>query len=97
MVVGKIFLNILSFIYLFLIRLRFPTEQSIAEVIRKRYGDINLAKIRKFEKLDFRRRKTQLDITFLELCVEKDIMPNFVRFYTANQKLGNSDFYLAKN
>ena len=52
-----------------------------------------MAKIRKFEKLDFRRRKTELDITFLELCLEKDIMPNFVRFRTANQKLGNSETY----
>ena len=74
------FMKILCFIYLFLIRLRFPSGQSIANVIRKRYGDQTMSKIRKFEKLDFRCKKCKLDITFLEVCVDKDIMPNFISF-----------------
>ena len=53
-----------------------------------------LSKIRKLEKLDFRRRKTQLDITFLEVCLDKDIIPNFLQFRTANSKLGNSETYI---
>ena len=91
--VDKMFMKILCFIYLFLIRLRFPSGQSVANVIRKRYGDQTMSKIRKFEKLDFRCKKCKLDITFLEVCVDKDIMPNFIQFRTANSRLGNSDAY----
>ena len=77
--VETMFIRILLFIYMFLMRLRFQSS-------------LLAAKIRKFEKLEFRRRKTQLDITFLEVCHAKDI-PNFLRFRTANSKLGNSEAY----
>ena len=87
------FLRILSYIYIFLIRLRFPTEQSVAYVIRKRYGNDVLVKVRKLEKHDFRRRKTELDISFLEVCLEKNLVPNFVCFRTTNNKLKDSDSY----
>ena len=87
------FIRILSFIYMFLIRLRFPSGRSVANIVRKRYGDQILSKIRRFEKLDFRCRKTQLDITFLDVCIDKDIMPNFVHFRTANNGLRNSESY----
>ena len=92
MVAARMFLRIFSFIYIFLVRLRFPTDQSVANVIRRRYGDEVLVKVRKFEKLNFRRRKTELDITFLDVCLEKDVMPNFLHFRTTNKKLRNSKF-----
>ena len=87
------FVKILSFIYLFLIRIRFPSKESVASVVRRRYGDRVLSKIRKFEKVDFRCRKSRLDISFLEVCIENDIMPNFVKFRTANSRLNNSESY----
>ena len=87
------FVKILSVIYLFLIRLRFPSKDSVASVIRKRYGDEVLSKIRKFEKLDFRCKKSKLDITFLTVCLEKDVMPNFVQFRTTNKRLKASESY----
>ena len=52
-----------------------------------------MSKIRKFEKLDFRRKKSQLDISFIEVCLEKDLIPNFVKFRTANSRLRNTDSY----
>ena len=79
--------------YMFLIRLRFPLNRSVADIIRKRYDDEILVKVRKLEKLDFRRRKAELDISFLLVCLEKDVMPNFVHFRTANEKLTNSKSY----
>ena len=78
---------------MFLIRLRFPSGQSVANVIRKRYGGQALSKIRKLEKLDFRCRKLRLDISFLEVCIEKGVIPNFVQFRTANRGLKKSDSY----
>ena len=79
---------------MFLIRLQFQFGLSVADIIHYRYGDEILSKIRKLEKLDLRCRKTQLDITFLQLCLNKDIIPNFVQFRTANSKLGNSEAYI---
>ena len=87
------FLRVLSYIYIFLIRLRFPSEESVANVIRKRYGGEVLSKTRKFEKQDFRRRKVQLDITFIEACLDNNLFPNFVGFRTANRRLKKSETY----
>ena len=87
------FIRVLSFVYLFLIRLRFPACSSVAEIIRKRYGALVMSKIRKFEKLNFRIGKNKLDITFLETCVTNDVMPNFVQFKTANKNLKRSETY----
>ena len=87
------FMKVLSCIYMFLIRLRFPAGQSVANTIRNRYGGQTLSKIRKFEKLDFRCRKLKLDISFLEVCIEKGVVPNFVKFKTANRRLKESNSY----
>ena len=59
---------IFGFVFLFIIRLRFPRSQSIADVIRKRYGDRVLKNVRKFERLDYHVRKCLLDIKFGDTC-----------------------------
>ena len=87
------FLRILSYVYIFLVRLRFSPEKSVADVIRKRYDNDTLVKVRKFEKHDLRCKKTSLDISFIETCLESDLIPNFVCFRTANKKLKNSHTY----
>ena len=40
--------------------------------------DYILQMVRKLEKLDFKLRKTKLDITFLCKCENNDIIPNFL-------------------
>ena len=45
-------LFVISLVFLFLTRLRFPSKLSIAEVLRKRYGDRILKLVRKFEKTE---------------------------------------------
>ena len=87
------FVRVLSLVYLFLIRLRFPHNSSISEIIRRRYGILTLSKIRKLEKLDFRIGKARLDITFLETCIDNDVIPNFVKFRTPNRSLRKSKSY----
>ena len=89
------FVRVLSLVYLFLIRLRFPSGSSVSDIIRKRYGDQVLSKLRKYEKLDFRVGKANLDISFLETCMEHDLMPTFVQFRTANKNLRNSESYVS--
>ena len=87
------FIRVLSLVYLFLIRLRFPPGSSVSDVIRKRYGNTVLSKLRKYEKLDLKIGKAKLDISFLEVCIEQDLTPTFVQFRTANRNLRNSESY----
>ena len=47
------FMRVSALVFLFLIRLRFPHSKSVAEVIRKRYGQNTVKKLRKLEKPRF--------------------------------------------
>ena len=59
---------------MFLTRLRFPSKLSIAEVLRKRYGERILKLVRKFEKTDIKNKKALLDIQFLKICEDHNVM-----------------------
>ena len=83
----------LSFIFLFILRLRFPPSKSIATTIRVRYDDATVKGIRKFERLDFKIRKVILDINFLETCIEKGVILKFLHFRTANHEMKSSKTY----
>ena len=61
-------MKVFGLVFLFIICLHFSRSQSIADVIRKRYGDKALKNVRKFERLDYQVRKCQLDIEFLNTC-----------------------------
>ena len=50
-------MKVIGLVFLFTVRLRFPRSQSIADVIRKRYGDRVLKDVIKFERLDYQARK----------------------------------------
>ena len=52
-------------------RLKFPSRLSIAEFLRKRYGDWTLKLIRKFEKTNIKHKKTLLDFQLLKICDHK--------------------------
>ena len=54
--------------FIFLTRLYFPLKLSIAEVLRKRYGDRILKLVRKFEKTDIKDKSALLDLEFLKIC-----------------------------
>ena len=84
---------VLSLVFHFLIKLRFPTNKSIAHVIRSRYGQPTLCLIRKFETIDLKLRKAALDIEFLETCIKHDLIPKFVQFKVANRNLQGSKAY----
>ena len=90
-------ISVLSFVFIFLIRirirLRFPASKSVAQTIWDRYGKLILRLIHKFEGLDYKKKKTSLDIEFLEKCLEHNLVPTFVKFKTANRGLQTSVAY----
>ena len=61
-------LKALALVFLFLMRLRFPKNLSLIQVIHKRYGNTIVKLVRRFEKLDFQHRKVALDLQFLKTC-----------------------------
>ena len=82
------------YFYLFIIHLRFPKSKSLHEVIRDRYGNETLKQIRRIERLDFKRKKSQLDLDFLLECQRRNVVPNFLYFKLANRRLQTSHEYL---
>ena len=86
-------MKVFGLVLLFIIRLRFPWSQSIADVIRKRYADKALKNVKKFERLDHQVRKCQLDIEFLNTCHKYNVIPNFLRFRVTIKTLKDSHSY----
>ena len=73
-------------VFLFLARVWFPKSKSIAEVIRARYNENTVKRIRKFEKLDYGLRKAELDLELLCKCND-NVIPKFLNFRIANNHL----------
>ena len=87
------FLKALALVFVFLIRLRFPKNLSLIQVIHKRYGNTVIKLVRRFEKLDFKHRKATLDLQFLKTCQEFKVTPKFLQFRVANDSLKQSQTY----
>ena len=75
-------LFVTSLVFIFLTRLLLPSRLSIAEVLRKRYGDRNV-----------KHKKTLLDLQFLKICEDHNVIPNFWRFEVTNASLRTSFIY----
>ena len=80
-------------VFIFHTGLRFPTKRSIAEVLKKRYGDRILKLVRKFEKTDIKHKKALLDLQFLKICEDHNVIPKFLCFKVANASLRTSLTY----
>ena len=63
------------------------------EVMRKRYGQDTVKKLRKLEKLDCRLRKAQIDLEFLVNCSNNSVVPKFLNFRVATKSLKSSRTY----
>ena len=85
--------QVFSYVFLFIIKRRFPSHTSFAEMVRHRYNEKVLSKVRKLEKLDFKLSKCKLGIEFLEACLKNGLMPKFLNFKVANSTLRNSKSY----
>ena len=84
---------VISIVFLFIIRCRFPSSKSLSDIIRFRYGNHVLKIVRKFEKLDYRVRKIICDISFLQTCKDNDLCPTFLRYKMSSKRLQNSKAY----
>ena len=74
-------------------RVRFPKSKSIAEVIRSKYSENTVKRIRKLEEFDYCLRKAELDLQFLCKCNDSNVTPNFLNFRLANSYLNYSSTY----
>ena len=88
------FMKVAAIVFLFLIRLRFPHSKSLSQIIRRRYGDKIIKRLRKFEKIDYRLRKAELDLEFLVKCRDNNVIHNFLNFHLANRSLRFSLTYV---
>ena len=79
--------QVFAYVLLFVIKCRFPTNKSVADIIRRRYDENTLRKIRRLEKLDYKLRKCILDAEFLQICLDNDLVPNFLKFKVTNTAL----------
>ena len=89
----SIIVRIIGLVFLFIIHIRFPTGKSIAYIIRNRYGESFVKKIRRFEKCDFKLRKCHLDLRLLLDCKKNGVIPKYPLFKLANRHLNNSHVY----
>ena len=74
------FLRVAVLVVSFLAGLQFPKSESISSIVRGRYSGEILKAINKFEKADYKLRKTKLDIIFLVRCQHENVIPNFLSF-----------------
>lgn len=84
---------VLILVFLFITRIKFPSNKLISQEITSRYGRDVLRTIRKFEKLNFKRRKRELDLDFLTKCLDQRLQPTFLRFRVSNRNLRQSHTY----
>ena len=84
---------IIAFVFIFITRLRFPSGLSIVEVLRNRYGTDLIKNVRKLEKIDYKYRKLQLDLDFLQTCQHSNVTPKFLRSKLANRNLRSPSAY----
>ena len=90
----KIIFRVLSLVFLFIVRLRFPLHKSIANVIGSLYNVEIVKLIPRFEKLNIKIRKNEADLDFfLQSCQQKHLIPKFVNFKVASSSLRFSRTY----
>ena len=87
------FIRAATLVFLFLARIRFPKTESISSIIRRRYADKVLREVRQFEKLNYKLRKVQLDLDFLCICKDSDVIAKLLNFRLINKKLQDSVTY----
>ena len=86
-------IRVLSLVFLFIVRLRFLSKKSIANVIRSGYNGVIVKQIRRFEKLDFKIQKNEADLDFLQPFQQNNLIPKFPHFKVASSSLCFSRTY----
>ena len=77
---------ILSFIFL----CRFPKSKSVPSVLKSRYDQTAVHDFRKLESIAYKLLKHKNDVEFLLKCREADLVPVFLQYKLANNRMKNS-------
>ena len=94
MALRNISIKTVALIFIFISRIRFASNKSIPLIIRERYGSGTVKLLRQLEKLDFKFRKTEIDLGFLNDCLKLNVIPKFIQFKVSNSNLRSSKVYL---
>ena len=86
-------ISIITLVFTFLIRLRFPKTKGFVQVFKQRYGPSALKQYRHYEKLDFKLKKANLDLDFLQICKRHETIPKFLHFKVHNYNVPSTTFY----
>ena len=78
---------------LFVIRLRFPSEKPLREIIIGRYNEETLRIYRQLEKAERRLKKLVCDLDFLRKCESQHLTPKFLNFKLYHPRLHSSHSY----
>ena len=84
---------VFSYVLLFIIKCRFQSHKSFAQIILHLYHGKVVSRAKKLENLNFKLRKCKLDIEFLETYLKNSLKPEFLNFKVANSTLPNSKSY----
>ena len=88
-----VMLPVFTIAFLFIIRCRFPKLESLSEVVCFHYANHVLKFIRKFEKLNYRVQKVNIDAEFLKSFFENDLWPARLHYKMSSEPLQNSASY----
>ena len=84
---------VFTLLFLFILRLKFPSHKSINRIILERYNEEVLSTFRNFNKYDLKLRKLDSDLDFLTKCFSNNLTPNFLEFKLYSCALrGGSDY-----
>ena len=72
------FMKVAIIVCLFLMQVRFLQSKSVSQIIRSRYDDTTIRRLRKFEKLKYHLRKSEVYFEFLLSCRDNNIIPGFL-------------------
>ena len=73
-------LRIATLVFLFIACIRFLASESLISVLMKRYGRDLVKEVRTLEEIDFKLKKTILDLDFLISCRKNSVFPKFLQF-----------------
>ena len=82
-----------TLVVLFLLKLRFPRNTPISQVLRQRYGHASLRVFRNYEQASTKLVKKKLDLKYLISCKSYNVFPKFLSFKLYRKTLCNSNLY----
>ena len=77
------FMRVAATVFLFLTWLRFLESKSVSQIIRSRFSDLTIKRLRKIEQIDYCLRRAELDLVFFSRCRASNVISRFLNFCLA--------------